>query len=34
VQPLIDKMLEGTLTPAQVGDQATAAANKALAILQ
>jgi len=34
VQPLIDKMLEGTLTPQQVGDQATAAANKALAILQ
>jgi multiple sugar transport system substrate-binding protein len=34
VQPLIDKMLEGTLTPSQVGDQATAAANKALAILQ
>jgi ABC-type glycerol-3-phosphate transport system substrate-binding protein len=34
VQPLIDKMLEGTLTPAQVGDQATAAANKALSILQ
>jgi hypothetical protein len=34
VQPLIDKMLEGTLTPAQVGDQATKAANKALAILQ
>jgi multiple sugar transport system substrate-binding protein len=34
VQPLIDKMLEGTLTPAQVGDQATTAANKALAILQ
>lgn len=34
VQPLIDKMLEGTLTPTQVGDQATAAANKALAILQ
>jgi multiple sugar transport system substrate-binding protein len=34
VQPLIDKMLEGTLTPSEVGDQATAAANKALAILQ
>lgn len=34
VQPLIDKMLEGTLTPAQVGDQATTAANKALSILQ
>lgn len=34
VQPLIDKMLEGTLTPAQVGEQATVAANKALAILQ
>ena len=30
VQPLIDKMLEGTLTPAQVGDQATENANKAL----
>ena len=30
VQPLIDKMMEGTLTPAQVGDQATADANKAL----
>lgn len=34
VQPLIDKMLEGTLTPTQVGEQATVAANKALAILQ
>jgi multiple sugar transport system substrate-binding protein len=34
VQPLIDKMLEGTLTPSQVGDQATKAANKALSILQ
>ena len=30
VQPLIDKMLEGTLTPAQVGEQATENANKAL----
>lgn len=30
VQPLIDKMLEGTLTPAQVGEQATESANKAL----
>jgi multiple sugar transport system substrate-binding protein len=32
VQPFIDKMLEGTLTPAQAGSQATAAANKALSI--
>jgi len=30
VQPLIDKMMEGTLTPAQVGEQATEDANKAL----
>jgi ABC-type glycerol-3-phosphate transport system substrate-binding protein len=34
VQPLIDKMLEGTLTPAEAGQQATTAANKALVILQ
>ena len=34
VQPIIDKMLEGTLTPQEAGDQATAAANKALSILQ
>jgi hypothetical protein len=30
VQPYIDKMLEGTLSPRQAADQATAAANKAL----
>jgi len=30
VQPYIDKMLEGTLTPTQAATQATAAANKAL----
>ena len=30
VQPLIDKMMEGTLTPAQVGQQATENANQAL----
>jgi len=30
VQPLIDKMMEGTLTPAEVGKQATEDANKAL----
>ena len=33
VQPLIDKMLEGTLTPTQVGNQASDLANKALATL-
>ncbi len=34
VQPLVDKMIEGTLTPTETGNQATAAANKALSILQ
>ncbi len=34
VQPYIDKMIEGTLTPTQAGQQATDAANKALSILQ
>ncbi|MEI6407231.1 MAG: hypothetical protein WCO85_06865 [Actinomycetes bacterium] len=34
VQPFIDKMLEGSLSPADAAGQATAAANKALSILQ
>ncbi len=33
VQPFIDKMIEGTLTPTEAGQQATDAANKALSIL-